>query len=76
MVVSMSEPIVRFAKISKTYDGVARVVDGLDLDIERGEFLTLLGPSGSGKTTTLMMLAGFAKALADTQAMVREKALV
>ena len=31
----------------------------LDLDIRRGEFLTLLGPSGSGKTTTLMMLAGF-----------------
>jgi putative spermidine/putrescine transport system ATP-binding protein len=31
----------------------------LDLEIRRGEFLTLLGPSGSGKTTTLMMLAGF-----------------
>jgi putative spermidine/putrescine transport system ATP-binding protein len=55
----MSDPIVRFAAISKTYDGLARVVDRLDLDIERGEFLTLLGPSGSGKTTTLMMLAGF-----------------
>src|SRR5207237_939946 len=35
------------------------VVEALDLDIERGEFLTLLGPSGSGKTTTLMLLAGF-----------------
>ncbi len=55
----MSEPIVRFVAIGKTYDGVARVVDDLHLDIERGEFLTLLGPSGSGKTTTLMMLAGF-----------------
>src|SRR3954447_14784624 len=55
----MSEPIVRFAAVCKTYDGLTRVVDGLDLDIERGEFLTLLGPSGSGKTTTLMMLAGF-----------------
>ena len=55
----MSEPIVRFVGIGKTYDGVTRVVDDLDLDIERGEFLTLLGPSGSGKTTTLMMLAGF-----------------
>ena len=31
----------------------------LNLDIERGEFLTMLGPSGSGKTTCLMMLAGF-----------------
>ncbi len=54
-----SEPIVRFVGIGKTYDGVNRVVDDLHLDIERGEFLTLLGPSGSGKTTTLMMLAGF-----------------
>ena len=55
----MSEPIVRFVGIGKTYDGLTRVVDHLDLDIRRGEFLTLLGPSGSGKTTTLMMLAGF-----------------
>src|ERR1700752_1911516 len=56
---SMSEPIVRFVGIGKAYAGVSRVVDDLNLDIERGEFLTLLGPSGSGKTTTLMMLAGF-----------------
>jgi putative spermidine/putrescine transport system ATP-binding protein len=55
----MTLPIVRFVGIGKTYDGVTRVVDDLQLDIERGEFLTLLGPSGSGKTTTLMMLAGF-----------------
>ncbi len=54
-----TDPIVRFVGVDKTYDGVARVVDRLDLDIARGEFLTLLGPSGSGKTTTLMMLAGF-----------------
>ena len=53
------EPIVRFVGIGKTYDGVTRVVDELHLDVERGEFLTLLGPSGSGKTTTLMLLAGF-----------------
>ncbi len=34
-------------------------MSALDLDIARGELLTLLGPSGSGKTTTLMLLAGF-----------------
>jgi putative spermidine/putrescine transport system ATP-binding protein len=34
-------------------------VDGLDLEVGRGEFFTLLGPSGSGKTTTLRMIAGF-----------------
>ena len=34
-------------------------VDGVDLDVAKGEFITLLGPSGSGKTTTLRMIAGF-----------------
>ncbi len=52
-------PFVRFSTVTKTYDGANLVVKGLDLDIAKGEFLTLLGPSGSGKTTTLMMLAGF-----------------
>jgi len=54
-----ADALVRFAGVHKTYDGVNRVVDQLDLEVFRGEFLTLLGPSGSGKTTTLMMLAGF-----------------
>jgi putative spermidine/putrescine transport system ATP-binding protein len=51
--------LVSFRGVKKTYDGEMLVVKHLDLDIERGEFLTLLGPSGSGKTTCLMMLAGF-----------------
>jgi len=51
--------LVSFQGVEKTYDGRLNVVENLDLDIARGEFLTLLGPSGSGKTTTLMMLAGF-----------------
>jgi putative spermidine/putrescine transport system ATP-binding protein len=55
----MADAIVVFEKVSKSYDGKTLVVDGLDLALARGEFLTLLGPSGSGKTTTLMMLAGF-----------------
>jgi spermidine/putrescine ABC transporter ATP-binding subunit len=44
--------------VSKRY-GDSLVVDGLDLEIRQGEFLTLLGPSGCGKTTTLRMIAGF-----------------
>ncbi|WP_028231185.1 ABC transporter ATP-binding protein [Paraburkholderia mimosarum] len=51
--------LVSFRGVRKTYDGETLVVKQLDLDIYRGEFLTLLGPSGSGKTTCLMMLAGF-----------------
>jgi putative spermidine/putrescine transport system ATP-binding protein len=50
---------VKFAGVQKSYDGVTLVVKDLNLDIARGEFLTMLGPSGSGKTTCLMMLAGF-----------------
>ena len=51
--------IVRFDKVQKSYDGEILVVKNFNLDIQRGEFLTMLGPSGSGKTTCLMMLAGF-----------------
>lgn len=54
-----TNPLVAFRDVYKSYDGKANVVEGLNLNIARGEFLTLLGPSGSGKTTTLMMLAGF-----------------
>jgi spermidine/putrescine transport system ATP-binding protein len=39
--------------------GELRAVDHIDLDIEEGEFFTMLGPSGCGKTTTLRMIAGF-----------------
>jgi putative spermidine/putrescine transport system ATP-binding protein len=53
------EAYVRFVRVRKTYDGETLVVRDFDLDVARGEFLTLLGPSGSGKTTCLMMLAGF-----------------
>jgi len=45
-------------KLTKLYPNFT-AVNGLDLDVGAGEFLTLLGPSGSGKTTTLMMVAGF-----------------
>jgi len=54
-----SESFVKFEKVDKSYDGEILVVKDLNVDIPKGEFLTMLGPSGSGKTTTLMMLAGF-----------------
>jgi putative spermidine/putrescine transport system ATP-binding protein len=49
---------VRLVGLRKAFGDVA-AVDGLDLEIGRGEFFTMLGPSGSGKTTTLRLIAGF-----------------
>ena len=56
---SSEDHLVRFVDIQKSYDGESLVVKSLNLDVAKGEFLTMLGPSGSGKTTCLMMLAGF-----------------
>ena len=56
---SQEKDFVVFDKIDKSYDGKVLVVKNLNLNIAKGEFVTMLGPSGSGKTTTLMMLAGF-----------------
>ncbi|WP_323005403.1 ABC transporter ATP-binding protein [Pseudorhodobacter sp.] len=53
------DALVRFSQVKKSYDGIQYVVKDLNLDVAKGEFLTMLGPSGSGKTTTLMMLGGF-----------------
>lgn len=50
--------IIEIRNLAKSF-GAVRAVDGVDLDIHAGEFLTLLGPSGSGKTTVLRMIAGF-----------------
>ena len=54
-----ADAFVKFSDVQKSYDGETLVVKSLNMDIARGEFLTMLGPSGSGKTTTLLMLAGF-----------------
>src|SRR5271154_2070699 len=45
-------------RLTKRY-GEAAAVDQLSLEVEKGEFVSLLGPSGCGKTTTLQMIAGF-----------------
>ncbi|MGH3054857.1 MAG: ABC transporter ATP-binding protein, partial [Gaiellaceae bacterium] len=49
---------IRLIGLTKQFDDVV-AVDGISLDIDRGQFFALLGPSGCGKTTTLRMIGGF-----------------
>ncbi|HEY4828911.1 MAG TPA: ABC transporter ATP-binding protein, partial [Solirubrobacteraceae bacterium] len=54
----MSGGHVKLESLTKRFDDVT-AVDGISLEIQAGEFFSLLGPSGCGKTTTLRMVAGF-----------------
>src|ERR1700745_2041642 len=51
-------PALRAVELRKTYGAVV-ALERLSLEVQPGEFFTLLGPSGSGKTTTLRLIAGF-----------------
>ena len=53
-----TKPLVQIKNINKFY-GKNHVVKDLSIDVQEGEFLTILGSSGSGKSTTLRMVAGF-----------------
>ncbi len=55
---SQTDTLLALDRVVKTF-GRHRAVDGVSLEVRRGEFLTLLGPSGCGKTTILRMVAGF-----------------
>lgn len=54
----MSEVILELTGIKKRF-GSVRALKGIDLKVEKGEFITFLGPSGCGKTTTLRIIGGF-----------------
>lgn len=58
---SESLPSLQIQNLEKSY-GDVEVLRSINLDVQRGEFLTLLGPSGSGKTTLLKIIAGFESA--------------
>jgi NitT/TauT family transport system ATP-binding protein len=54
-------PIVELRGVSKTFDNGTCALDAVDLDVLRGEFLTLVGPSGCGKSTLLRVMAGLSR---------------
>ncbi|PTL29425.1 ABC transporter ATP-binding protein [Lachnospiraceae bacterium oral taxon 096] len=63
-VISVGEPIIIVKNLYKFYQAGSEKVhalDGLDFEINKGEFCAIIGPSGSGKSTLLNMLAGLEK---------------
>jgi len=58
---TQESPIVEARAVDKTYDTGTRALLGVDIDVRRGEFLTLVGPSGCGKSTLLAMIAGLSR---------------
>ncbi|MSP44748.1 MAG: ABC transporter ATP-binding protein [Xanthobacteraceae bacterium] len=56
-----SSPIVSLRGVGKLFGTGTLALDGLDLDVRRGEFLSLLGPSGCGKSTALRIVAGLSE---------------
>ena len=59
-VLTGAPPVVRLRGVGKTYGNGTVALDGLDLAVGEGEFLSLLGPSGCGKSTVLRLVAGLA----------------
>ncbi len=60
-----TENAIHICAVGKRYDGTV-AVDGVDLEVRRGEIIALLGPSGCGKTTLLRLVAGFEQPDAGT----------
>lgn len=62
----MSETILSISGLTKVYSGGTRALDGVDLDIRKGEIFALLGPNGAGKTTLIGAVCGLVRPTSGT----------
>ncbi len=62
----MQEPILEISGLTKVYDGGFKALDGVDLQIRKGEIFALLGPNGAGKTTLIGAVCGLVRPTSGT----------
>ncbi|MEO1488167.1 MAG: ABC transporter ATP-binding protein [Pseudomonadota bacterium] len=62
----MTEPILSIRGLTKVYSGGTKALDGVDLDIRKGEIFALLGPNGAGKTTLIGAVCGLVRPTSGT----------
>lgn len=63
---SVNDPILQIENLTKVYSGGFKALDGVSLDIRRGEIFGLLGPNGAGKTTLIGAVCGLVRPTAGT----------
>ena len=66
---SVRHPLVALRGVGKTFPNGTHALEGLDLEVRDGEFLSLLGPSGCGKSTALRIIAGLSEPTAGRRRM-------